>query len=72
MTANIDILTEEKNNVLALPQRLLIRKDNEVFAQILENGAVKEIPVQTGLRGSDGYVEIVSGLSEGQQVVVPK
>ncbi len=71
MTANIDILTEQKLGRLALPQRQLIRKENSVFAQVLENAIVTDVPVQTGLRGSDGYVEIVSGLSEGEQVVVP-
>jgi HlyD family secretion protein len=71
MTANIDILTEKKEGVLVLPQRLLTRKDNAIFAQILENGSVKNIPVETGLRGSDGYVEIISGLEEGQRVIVP-
>lgn len=76
MTANIDILTQKKDGVLALPQRLLTRKTQEgveeTFAQILENAVVRDIPVQTGLRGTDGYVEIISGLSEGQQVIVPK
>jgi len=72
MTANVDIRTDKKDGVLALPQRVLIRKDKETFVQILENNIVKEIPIQTGLRGSDGYTEILSGLNEGGEVVVPK
>jgi HlyD family secretion protein len=72
MTANIDILTEQKNNVLALPGRVLTRKDNTVFVQILEGAVVRDVSIQTGIRGSDGYVEILSGLSDGQKVVVPK
>jgi multidrug efflux pump subunit AcrA (membrane-fusion protein) len=74
MTANIDIRTAKNDGVLALPQRVLIRKDKETFAQILESDGitVKEILVTTGLRGSDGYTEILSGLREGQSVVVPK
>jgi HlyD family secretion protein len=72
MTANVDILTQKKQSVLALPQRLLTRKDNAVFAKILDGVEVRDILIQTGLRGSDGYVEIISGLTEGQQVIVPK
>lgn len=72
MTANIDILTQKKDAVLALPQRLLTRKDNAVFAQILDAGVVRDVSVITGLRGADGYVEIISGLNEGEQVVVPR
>lgn len=72
MTANIDILTGEKIAVPALPQRVLIRRENEVFAKVLENGIEKEIPVKTGLRGSDGYVEVLAGLRDGEQIIVSK
>jgi len=75
MTANIDILTERKNNVPALPQRVIIRKDGSAFVQVLGDMAgntTKEIPIRAGLRGSDGYTEIVSGLSLGDKVIVPK
>lgn len=78
MTANIDILTEQKNNVPALPQRVLIRKDAQVFVQTSESPTVipdvspLEMPVIAGLRGSDGYTEIVSGLEVGDKVIVPK
>jgi hypothetical protein len=78
MTANIDILTEQKNGVPSLPQRVLIRRDAKVFAQTSESLTVVpdvlpvEIPIVTGLRGSDGYTEIVSGLQVGDKVIVPK
>jgi multidrug efflux pump subunit AcrA (membrane-fusion protein) len=72
MTANIDIRTAKNDGVLALPQRVIIRKDNGTFVQILENEEIKEIPVTAGLRGSDGNTEILGGLTEGQKVVVPK
>lgn len=72
MTANIDIRTAKNDAVLALPQRILIRKDAGTFVQILENEKIKEIPITAGLRGSDGNTEILSGLTEGQKIVVPK
>jgi RND family efflux transporter MFP subunit len=72
MTANIDIRTAKHDAVLSLPQRVLIRKDAGTFVQVLENEKIKEIPVQAGLRGSDGNTEITSGLTEGEKVVVPK
>ena len=71
MTANIDIKTARHNGVIAIPQRDLIRNDTGTFAQILEAEKVKNIPVTTGLRGSDGYTEILSGLKEGQKIIVP-
>ena len=30
----------------------------------------REVPVKTGLRGSDGNVVIESGLSEGEKVII--
>jgi HlyD family secretion protein len=74
MTANIDILTQKKDSVPALPQRVLIHKEGGVFVDVLESDGttVKEIPITEGLRGSDGYTEILSGLGLGQQVIVPQ
>ena len=74
MTANIDILTQQKNNISSLPQRVMIRKGSDTFVQILniDGVTVDEIPVVTGLRGSDGNTEIVSGLNLGDKVIIPK
>jgi multidrug efflux pump subunit AcrA (membrane-fusion protein) len=38
--------------------------------QVLENGAPREVFVQAGIRAK-GMVEIVSGLAEGDQVIIP-
>ena len=72
MTANVDIRTAKNIGVLSLPQRVIIRKDSGTFVQVLEGNVIKEIPIVSGLRGSDGNTEILSGLNKGQQVVVPK
>ncbi|MBX4198514.1 efflux RND transporter periplasmic adaptor subunit [Candidatus Parcubacteria bacterium] len=70
MTANVDIKGESKANVIAIPQRAVIVKNNNKFVQVLEGEKVVDKPVQTGLRGSDGSIEIISGISEGDNVVV--
>ncbi|MDO8265116.1 MAG: efflux RND transporter periplasmic adaptor subunit [Candidatus Parcubacteria bacterium] len=69
MTANIDILTDERENVITIPQRAVITKDGEKTVQILENGIQKEIKVKTGLRGSAGNIEIIEGLKENDEVI---
>ncbi|HRY52709.1 MAG TPA: efflux RND transporter periplasmic adaptor subunit [Candidatus Portnoybacteria bacterium] len=68
MTANLDIQTEQKIGVLTLPYYLVKEKDGKKYVQIMENGGIKEQPVQTGLEG-ETMVEIISGLSEGQEVI---
>lgn len=70
MTANTDIITGEHNDVVAVPQRAVSAKNGKRFVKIVQSdGSVREIEVQTGLRGSDGNIEIVAGLSEGEKVV---
>ena len=70
MTANVDILTAKKSDVLAIPSRALYEKNGEKFVRILlENTTIEERKVQTGLRGSDGRVEIVSGVEAGEKVI---
>ncbi len=71
MTANIDILTDKRENVIIVPQRAVIAKNNDKIIRILDkNGVINEVKVETGLRGSDGNVEIISGLKEGDNAVV--
>jgi RND family efflux transporter MFP subunit len=72
MTANVTIIANKKDNVLTVPERAVISKtDGSKIVRVLNNGAISEIPVKTGLRGDDGSVEILEGnLLAGQTVVV--
>ncbi len=75
MTANIDITTNKKSNVLVIPSRAVIEKiDNQgntgkMVRLRQEKNQIKEVPVQIGMRGDGGLVEVVKGLKEGQKVV---
>lgn len=70
MTANIVFSTEEKQNVLTLPQRAIKTNGDGKYVRVLENGVLKEIPIKVGLRGDGGQIEILEGVAEGQEVVV--
>lgn len=77
MTANIDIISASHENALSLPQRTVQKKNNAEFVLVpdtstKDGSSTKEQVVTTGLRGFDGYIEILSGLSEGQEVIMPK
>lgn len=73
MTANIDILSAKKDGALAIPARAISTKDDKKIVSILlyESGAevIKEVEIETELRSSDGFVEIIEGLKEGDKVV---
>ena len=71
MTADIDILTAQKQEVILIPQRAVISENGNKLVRVLENGnKVKKVIVKTGLRGSSGEIEIVEGLAEGDKVII--
>ena len=71
MTANIDILTNERNNVLIIPFRAVIDSDGKKSVRVLESNGKKytTVSINLGLKGSDGNIEVVNGLKVGQKVV---
>lgn len=70
MTANVVFNTETKANVLFIPQRAVLTKDGTRQVRVLESGEVKEVAIKLGLRGDGGLVEVLQGLSDGQEIVV--
>jgi len=68
MTANLDIMTAKKDNVIMIPFQALKEKNGQDYAQILENGTARDALVEVGLKG-DINLEIISGLKEGQMVI---
>lgn len=72
MTANVQMITDTKENVLVVPQRALITTDSKKTVRVVTNkekGEFKEVEVTTGIRGDDGKIEIVSGLSGNEEVI---
>ncbi|MCX6764319.1 MAG: efflux RND transporter periplasmic adaptor subunit [Candidatus Nealsonbacteria bacterium] len=70
MTANLTVIIDSKENALVIPQRAVIEKNGKKFTRILKNkDNFEEIEIQTGLRGSSGVIEILSGLKEGDKVI---
>lgn len=73
LTANIDILAEKKEGVLAVPQRAVLTQDGSKIVRVeRDDGRVDEVKVELGLSGSDGKVEILSGLEEGIKVIISR
>ena len=72
MTANVEIITDTRENVLYVPQRVLRTRENgEKFIRVLnEDKTEREATVTIGLRADDGKVEILSGLNEGETVII--
>ncbi len=71
MSSDIDIHTAEKVDVVVIPRRAVRIENDKKYVDILtgEND-LKTVEVETGLRGDDGEIEIISGISSGDKVVV--
>ena len=71
MTANLDILTREANNVIEVPYRAVVDEGGNKTVRIVNSDGktYKSVPVTLGIRGFDGTVEIKSGLNNGDKVV---
>ncbi|MDD3498095.1 MAG: efflux RND transporter periplasmic adaptor subunit [Candidatus Moranbacteria bacterium] len=74
MSADMDIATAEKNDVLAVPGQTVKTEGENKYVEVLIIGEDKKIEarkmdVKTGLRGDDGMIEIISGIEEGDEVI---
>lgn len=69
MSADVDILLSEKDNVLMIPERAVREVNGRKIVKILEKEKPVEREVETGMRGDGGMVEVMAGLQEGELVI---
>ena len=69
MTANVIVTTANRENVLYIPQRSVVDKNDKRTVRVLENNQPVEKDVVTGLRADEGNIEVLSGLIEGETVI---
>ncbi len=72
MTGDAEVTTGEKPNVVFAPRRAVLeRDDGTTYVRVFqEDGAVEERTVTMGMEGGAGDVEIVTGLKQGETIVV--
>ncbi|HLB50902.1 MAG TPA: efflux RND transporter periplasmic adaptor subunit [Patescibacteria group bacterium] len=69
MTANIDIETARKDDILTVPFRSLLNESGKTYAEVRRGETFEKVEVTTGLEGDEGTVEITSGLKEGDEIM---
>jgi RND family efflux transporter MFP subunit len=67
---DITIVTKKKENVLILPARALRTFLGRNYVQILDGERISELDVEVGIK-TVTQVEIINGLEEGQQIILP-
>lgn len=73
MTATGTIVLAEKSDVLAIPNYFVKKVEEKNIVQVISSkGKTSEREVVLGLVGTDSMVEVISGLSEGEQIIGAK
>jgi HlyD family secretion protein len=73
MTADVLVSTDSRSNVLFIPSRAVLTRtetDEKYVRVLLKDGKVEERTVKLGLKADDGKVEVLSGLNEGEEIVL--
>jgi len=70
MNGTVEIVLDKKNEVLAIPSEIVIFRDGKWFVDKSVNGEVERVGIEVGLE-TDDYLEVISGLVEGDEVVLP-
>jgi macrolide-specific efflux system membrane fusion protein len=73
-TAGAELLVDKHTNVLSVPNSALMGKAGEYYIRVLtdeKTNLIEQRPVQIGLQ-NESRTEIISGLTEGEKVVLQK
>ncbi len=70
MTADLVITAASKENVLIIPKDAIQKKDDKSMVQVLREDLKEEREIKTGLLGSNDMVEVISGLEEGEKIIL--
>ena len=69
MLATLEIVTDERVDALLIPRAALRWREEQWFATLWQGDRRSEVQVTVGIR-SDGKAEILSGLTEGDEVII--
>lgn len=71
MTSTAEILIQDKKDILTLPIEAIQTQKGKTYVSLKKaDGTVEQHEIQIGIK-SETHVEVVSGLSEGDEVVMP-
>lgn len=70
LSADVTIQTELIADALIVPQRAILERDGEKYVRIPMGREFEERVIQTGVRGDDGRTQVLSGLVDGDEVII--
>jgi HlyD family secretion protein len=72
MTANVRITTAKMQNVISVPQGIVVGREGKKYVPVVDGEDIALREVTTGQVSSLGNIEILSGLAEGDTVVLSR
>lgn len=70
LSADVTIQTELIADALIVPQRAILETDGQKFVRVPVNRDYEDRFIETGIRGDDGRTQVLSGLVDGEEVIV--
>ncbi|MBI4675581.1 MAG: efflux RND transporter periplasmic adaptor subunit [Chloroflexi bacterium] len=70
MAANVSILVDARKNILLVPNRAIQRREGKTIAELKTETGKHEVEVTLGIQG-EGQSEVLSGLKEGDTIILP-
>ncbi len=70
MFVRVELPIRQRDNVLKVPSYAVIDKGDEKVVFIVQGDRAFKRSVKTGIKGIDGFVEVVSGLTQNDKIVV--
>ena len=67
MTADVDIITDKKTDVLYVPLEAIVEHKGRKVVLVLKDGKFVPRKIKTGLQ-DETHVEVIEGLTEGEEV----
>ncbi len=72
LTVTVSLVVEEATDVLLVPNGAINTRGQQAYVQVpLDDGSIEQRVVTTGISDWQ-YTEVIDGLSEGEEVVVPE
>jgi HlyD family secretion protein len=71
MNAKATVSSQQVFDAIAVPQHYIQEDDNGSYVTILDGSERTVSYVETGFEGNDGFVQILSGLEEGDTIIRP-
>lgn len=72
MSGDVEIVAVSHQDALVIPRVAVQEKNDQKYVEVQQEKNLVQKEVTTGIKGSGGVLEVLSGITEGEKVVIPK